>query len=101
LLIAVLALAVLALAVAGNLAAAEPAPQNASGKANKAARQETESTRPDPAREAIDEIYAAASASWSAKDFAAVREHCGKVLAMACGSHQRFRQAYRLFQIGV
>jgi hypothetical protein len=89
------------LAISINALAAEPAPQKGKGKRKGAARQQADAPKPDPAREAANAIFAAASTSWAAKDFAAVRAHCGKVLAMAdapphfrCYAQLRIAQSY-------
>jgi hypothetical protein len=62
---------------------AEPAPNKGKGKTQVATKQQAEAPKPDPVPDALNDVFAAASASWSAKDFAAVRAHCGKVVAQS------------------
>ena len=94
-------IATLVLAISVNAPAAEPVPQKGNGKREGEARRQAETPKPDPVRDSLNAILAAASASWSARDFAAVREHCGKVLAMADApshfrsyAHLRIAQSY-------
>lgn len=94
-------LAVMTLAVAGSTLAAEPRPKTAKNKSTSEAKQEIRQATPDRVREALNGILASASTSWSAKDFAAVREHCGKVQTRTDASphfrsyaHLRIAQSY-------
>lgn len=75
-----LGVAVLAAAIAGNLPAADSAPAGAKGKPKAGASQKA-ATRPDPVKESLNAMLAAASAAWSAGDFQTVRARCGQVLA--------------------
>jgi len=94
-------LAALTAAVSGSLPAANPAPSTVKNKPKQAARQKGEKPKTDPVRDALDKQLAAASSSWSAKHFAAVRAECDKVLAMNNAplhyqsyAHLRIAQSY-------
>jgi len=96
-----LLIAALTVATAGNLLAAEPAPKKGKAKTKGASQQQTEAPKPDPVREALNGILAEATACWSAKDFAVVRERCGKVQARTDApphfrsyAHLRIAQSY-------
>ncbi|MBM3333250.1 right-handed parallel beta-helix repeat-containing protein [Candidatus Sumerlaeota bacterium] len=74
--------AALTAAVAGALLAANPLPSAVKNKPRSEVRPKSEKAKTDPVRDALDKMFASAAASWSAKNFAAVRAQCGKALAM-------------------
>ena len=63
------------------------------------AQEKAEKPKTDPVRDALEGIFAAASSSWAAKDFAAVRAICKKALAMTdAPSHYRSYAQLRIAQ---
>ena len=96
-----LVVAALAVAVSATLVQAGTSQADGTSKPRRASQEKAEGPKPDPVRDEFNRVFAAAATAWSAKNFAAVRAECGKVLAAADApphfrsyAHLRIAQSY-------